>query len=231
MRGSIPQLYVSAARDPAATFRSRMAAAHKTLLYGVIAALAAVLGVFAAVQLSGTGTGAALQSGTVLPQPRPLPEFRLIDQDGQPFTGRELAGDWTLLFPGFTYCPDVCPTTLALLKRVKAQLAERGRPVKVVLFSVDPERDTPPRLKQYVQQFDPGFRGVTAPEPQLAMIARALGVAYARVPGATPESYQMDHSAAIVLLDPQAQIVAYLTPPFDAAVLTDDIARVMENRR
>lgn len=211
------------------TFEPRMAAAPKSVLFGMIAALAAALGVFAALQLS-TPRGGALQSGTLLPQPRPLPEFRLIDQDGRPYTRRELQGAWTLLFPGFTYCPDVCPTTLALLKRVKTQLAPQGQTLRVVLLSVDPQRDTPARLQAYVQQFDPDFRGVTAPEPQLADIARSLGIAYARVPGPTPESYQMDHSASLVLLDPQAQVVAYFTPPFAVDTLSADLVQAMASR-
>lgn len=205
-----------------------MATASRSVLFGVIAALAAALGVFAALQLRPSGV--QLQSGTLLPQPRPLPELRLIDQDGQPYGRDRLAGAWTLIFPGFTYCPDVCPTTLALLKRVKAQLPAQP-PLRVMLLSVDPQRDTPARLKRYVQQFDPAFLGVTAPEPQLGEVARSLGIAYARVPGSTPESYQMDHSAALILLDPQAQVVAYLTPPFKVETLAADLARVMENRR
>jgi protein SCO1/2 len=199
-----------------------MANAHKSVLYGIIAALAAVLGVVVAVTLSQPRGAVDLQSGTALPQPRALPAFTLTDQDGQPFTAASLAGRWTLLFPGFTYCPDVCPTTLALLKQVKAGLGP-DRPLGVVFLSVDPERDTPERLKGYIAQFDPAFTGVTVGEPQLADIARALGIAYAKVPGATPESYQMDHSASMILLDPQGQIVAYLTPPFDAAKLVADL--------
>lgn len=199
-----------------------MANAHKSVLYGMIAALAAVLGVVVAVTLSQPRGTAELQSGTLLPQPRALPAFTLTDQDGQPFTAASLAGRWTLLFPGFTYCPDVCPTTLALLKQVKAGLGPE-QPLQVVFLSVDPERDTPARLKSYIAQFDPAFVGVTVGEPQLADVTRALGIAYAKVPGASPESYQMDHSASMILLNPQGQIVAYLTPPFEAGRLVADL--------
>ncbi|PPE71924.1 SCO family protein [Solimonas fluminis] len=199
-----------------------MANAHKSVLYGMIAALAAVLGVVVAVTLSQPRGTAELQSGTLLPQPRALPAFTLTDQDGQPFTAASLAGRWTLLFPGFTYCPDVCPTTLALLKQVKAGLGPE-QPLHVVFLSVDPERDTPARLKSYIAQFDPAFVGVTVGEPQLADVTRALGIAYAKVPGASPESYQMDHSASMILLNPQGQIVAYLTPPFEAGRLVADL--------
>ncbi|AXQ29485.1 SCO family protein [Solimonas sp. K1W22B-7] len=199
-----------------------MANAHKPVLYGMIAALAAVLGVVAAVTLMQPRGSAGLQSGILLPQPRALPAFTLTDQDGQALTAARLAGSWTLLFPGFTYCPDVCPTTLALLKQVKASLGPDSA-LRVVFLSVDPERDTPQRLKSYVAQFDPSFVGATVAEPQLAEVARALGIAYAKVPGATPESYQMDHSAAMILLNPQAQVVAYLTPPFELPKLVADL--------
>lgn len=203
-----------------------MATAHKSVLYGMLAAFAAALGVFAALQLSGARTESSLQSGTQLPQPRALAPFRMIDHNGQPFTQQQLAGQWTLLFPGFTYCPDVCPTTLSLLKQLKAGFGA-GEAFRVVFLSVDPQRDTPERLKAYVGHFDPAFVGVTAPEPQLGEVARGFGLAYAKVPGTTPDSYQMDHSAALVLLNPQGQIVAYFTPPFDAVKLGADLRQIM----
>jgi len=199
-----------------------MANAHKSVLYGMIAALAAVLGIVVAVTLSQPRGGAELKAGTLLPQPRALPAFTLTDQDGKPFTAANLAGQWTLVFPGFTYCPDVCPTTLALLKQVKAGLGP-DHPVRVVFLSVDPERDTPQRLKTYLGQFDPSFIGVTAFEPQLAEITKALIIVYGKVPGATPESYQMDHSATMTLLNPQGQVAGYLTPPFVVPTLVEDL--------
>lgn len=199
-----------------------MANAHKSVLYGMIAALAAVLGVVVAVTLSQPRGDAVLKAGTLLPQPRALPAFTLTDQDGKPFTAASLAGQWTVIFPGFTYCPDVCPTTLALLKQVKAGLGP-DHPVRVVFLSVDPDRDTPQRLKTYLGQFDPSFIGVTAFEPQLADIAKALIIVYGKVPGATPESYQMDHSATMTLLNPQGQVAGYLTPPFAVPTLVEDL--------
>lgn len=203
-----------------------MAKTQNPALYFAVAVIAAVLGVAAALLLSGLRGGGALQSGTQLPQPRALPAFTLVDQDARPYTAQQMQGRWTLLFPGFTHCPDVCPTTLAFLKQLNAGLDAAQRP-RIVLLSVDPERDTPARLKDYVQHFDPAFVGVTAPEPQLAEIARAFGIAYAKVPGAGADSYQMDHSAALILLNPQAQIVAYFSPPFDQARLAADLRQLV----
>jgi protein SCO1/2 len=206
-------------------------AAPKSIATGLILAFAAALGVVAALQFSGSRP-ASLEGGTLLPQPRALPDFSMVDQRGQAFTRRKLEGSWSLVFPGFTYCPDVCPTTLALLKQVQLKLADAGAaPPRVVFLSVDPGRDTPARLQTYVAQFDPQFVAITAPEPQLAEITRSLGIAYAKVPGTTPESYQMDHTAALVVLDPQARIAAYLTPPFAVDTLVADLRRVAKAAR
>lgn len=192
----------------------------------VVGALAIIAGLLAALWLQQPAV-TTLQSGTLLPQPRVLPAFSLTDQDGQAFGPAQLQGHWTLIFPGFTSCPDICPTTLAMLKNVEAGLGEKAANLRVAMFSVDPERDTPARLKVYVQSFSPRFIGFTAAEPQLGELARALGVAYVRVPGATPDSYTMDHSAALILVNPQGQLAGYLTPPFDPAKLGADLAALL----
>lgn len=188
----------------------------------VIGALALMVGLIAAIWLQKPAT-TALQSGTLLQTPRPLGEFTAVDQAGQPFGQSQLQGHWTLIFPGFTSCPDVCPTTLALLRQVDDRLRKQSQQVQVLFFSVDPERDTPAKMKQYVEAFDPNFTAITASGDALQHLARMLGVAYAKVPGATPDSYTMDHSAALILIDPQARIAGYLTPPFDGDKLVTDL--------
>ncbi|HUP92891.1 MAG TPA: SCO family protein [Solimonas sp.] len=198
--------------------------AQKSILLGVFAAVVVALGIAAASWVY-TPRAVELKSGTLLQAPRALPEFALLDHDGAPFTHRQLEGRWSLVFAGFTRCPDVCPTTLALLKQVNARLPGGG--AHVVFLSVDPERDTPAALKTYTTYFDPSFTGVTAREPQLGEFARALGLAYAKVPGTTPDTYDMDHSAALVLIDPQGRIAGYLSPPFDPAALAADLGSVM----
>ncbi|MGH8447510.1 MAG: SCO family protein [Solimonas sp.] len=201
--------------------------ANRSLLLVVVAAGALAAGLLAAIWLQKPAATVTLQSGTLLPQPRPLADFQAIDQDGQAVGRAQLEGRWTLLFAGFTACPDVCPTTLAMLKNVKAQLGDDAGKLQMEFFSVDPERDTPERLKQYVQYFDPDFRAMTAPEPELQKMARMLGIAYAKVPGADAASYTMDHSAALILLDPQARLAGFLTPPFDPAKLAADLRVVL----
>lgn len=202
----------------------------KSVLFAFAGALALIGGILAATWIN-TPKTVRVASGTLLQQPRTLPDFTLTDQDGQPFTRTELQGHWTLIFPGFTYCPDICPTTLGLLKTVRDQLgADATGKLKVVLFSVDPERDAPARLKEYVTYFSPDFGAVTAPEPQLKAMAQALGVAYAKVPGATPDSYTMDHSAALVLINPDGALTGYFTPPLQVPALVADLRQILASR-
>ena len=197
------------------------------IFVGAIAVIAAVAGVYVARMVSQPAV-ATLTSGTVLPQPRALTEFSLMDTRGARTSPRELRGHPTLVFFGFTHCPDVCPTTLALLASVQKQVAlqnERMAGLKVALISVDPERDTPEQMGKYLASFGGDLIGLTGSAPEIVKTTRSFGVAFARVdlPGG---SYTMDHSAAVFVLDSQARIVAVFTPPLSAAALTRDVARL-----
>ena len=163
-----------------------------------------------------------LASGTWLPQSKPVIDFELTDTSGQAFTRRDLTGAPTLVFFGFTHCPDVCPTTLVKLAQVHRRAAIAG--LRVLFISVDPQRDTPPLLGQYVRAFDPQFRGLTGDPRTIARLAANFGVAVNRVelPGG---DYTMDHSAVVFLLDDSAHSVAIFTPPVDVAALSTDLAR------
>lgn len=188
--------------------------------------LALLLGLAAASFLFAPETR-PLQAGTLLSQPRALPEFTLVDQDGKPYGKAALRGRWTLVFPGFTHCPDVCPTTLAYLKTLHAELAKQNRSLNVVFLSVDPERDQPEQLATYVRYFNPAFSGITGGEPELARFAQSLMITYLKVPGAEATSYSMDHSAALVLINPQAEVAGFFTPPFQLSPMTADLASLM----
>jgi protein SCO1/2 len=120
-----------------------------------------------------------------------------------------------LLFFGYTHCPDVCPGTLAALKKAQPQWEAAAPDTQVVFFSVDPQRDTPEVLKGYVSYFDPKFVGVTAPREMLAGLARIFGIIYIRVAGSSgePNDYLVDHSASIVLIDPQGRLAGVLSAP------------------
>ena len=161
-----------------------------------------------------------LASGTWFPVAREVGEFTLTDAAGQAFTRQRLAGAPTLVFFGFTHCPDVCPTTLAKLAQVRAQ-AQLPQ-LRVLFVSVDPARDTPAVIGQYVHAFDPQFEGVTGTPAAIATLAARFGVAVQRVelPGG---DYTMDHSAVVFLLDAAGHIAAVFTPPFDTAAMSADL--------
>jgi protein SCO1/2 len=193
-----------------------------------LAALAAVLlGVVA-----GIGWFPAKEAGpttiTLLPSPRPVDNFTLSGADGKPFTHSDLRERWTLIFAGYTYCPDVCPTTLTQLKETMTKLGDDAGSLQILFLSVDPERDTPERLAKYVHYFDPRFRAATGPVPALENLGKALGFVFAKVPGKTPDSYTIDHSAAMMLVNPQAQLAGYIVPPFATDALAHDLKAVMD---
>jgi protein SCO1 len=162
-----------------------------------------------------------LASGTWLPSPKPVDAFTLIDTAGHPYTRTDLLAAPTLVYFGFTRCPDVCPTTLVKLAQVLRQAAVPG--LRVLFVSVDPQRDTPPVLALYVHAFDPAFAGATGAPAQLLAVAKNFAVAVNRVelPGG---DYTMDHSAVVFLVDGRG-IEAIFTPPFDTAALTSDLRR------
>jgi protein SCO1/2 len=187
-----------------------------------VAVAAAIAGVYVARTLSLPAIP-SLESGTSLPQPRALADFALVDTQGAPASPATLRGHPTLAFFGFTYCPDVCPTTLATLASVQKQVALPG--LKVALISVDPERDTPEQLGRYIASFGGDLIGLTGPAPEIVKTQKSFGVAASRVdlPGG---SYTMDHSATVFALDSGARIVAVFTPPFNAGALARDVERL-----
>jgi protein SCO1/2 len=193
---------------------------------GAVAALAALAGVYVARTLNAPAVP-SLEAGTSLPQPRVLPEFNLVDTHGGAITPAGLRGHPTLVFFGFTHCPDVCPTTLAQLAAVRKQAALQFgmADLKVALITVDPERDTPEQLGTYVGSFGGDLIGLTGSAPEIVKATRGFGVAAARVelPGG---GYTMDHSATVFALDSQARIVAIFTPPFSVPALTRDMERL-----
>jgi protein SCO1/2 len=170
----------------------------------------------------------ALASGTWLPEPRALAEFRLADQHGRERGTADLRGHPTLLFFGFTYCPDVCPTTLATLTE-----ALRSRPLphaEVMFVSVDPERDTAAVLGSYLAAFNHEFIGLRGDALALKPLMQSLGAIALRqpLPGG---GYTMDHTATLYLLDTRGRLVAVFTPPYAPASLAADFERIARSGR
>ena len=197
-----------------------MTTGRARLLLATAALGAALAGYWMAQQLDRASP--QLASGTWLPRPKPLSDFRLTDTGGRAFTRRDLGGGPTLVFFGFTHCPDVCPTTLMKLAQVRKRAGLEG--LRVLFVSVDPQRDTPPVLGMYVHAFDPAFLGLSGDPQSIGRVAANFGVAVNRVelPGG---DYTMDHSAVLFLLDARARIAAIFTPPFEVAALAADLRR------
>ena len=196
----------------------------------VIAVLAAGAGAYLA-RMSRSADAPMLSSGTFLSTPKVLDDFRLVDTKGAPATMTILRGHPTLVFFGFTHCPDVCPTTLAILADVQKRLAkqdERMAGLKVALISVDPERDTPAQLGSYIAAFGGNLIGLTGTAPEIVNVSRSFGVASSRV-DLGGGNYTMDHSATIFALDSAGRVIAVFTPPFRATALRDDLARMAGN--
>jgi protein SCO1/2 len=186
----------------------------------LVVALAAATGFWLAHRLDHSAP--QLTSGTWLPQPRSIGEFSLIDQNNAQFTAARLQGAPTLVYFGYTRCPDVCPVTLLQLAQVVKTGVVPG--LRVLFITVDPARDTPAQLAQYVHAFDPDFIGVTGTAAMVQTLAHRFGVAFLRVdlPGG---DYSLDHSSTIFLMDSRGRNVAVFTAPYDVKSLTADLRR------
>ena len=164
-------------------------------------------------------TDAELQAnGAIkLERPRILDEFELIADSGNPFKTSELAGRWTLVFFGFTHCPDVCPTTLATLNNFYQTLDEDTQEnTDILLVSVDPQRDQPQLLQDYVRYFNPDFYGVTGEFINLKRFASQLNVPFNKVPLEDGE-YTVDHGSQVVLINPRGHYHGFFKAPLDPA--------------
>ncbi|MDX1569252.1 MAG: SCO family protein [Xanthomonadales bacterium] len=198
------------------------------------ATLAIVLLAFAA-GLAGVWFGqrhsaaAAWNSALFYPEPRTIDHFELTGGDRQPFTPASLEGQWDLLFFGFTHCPDICPNTLAVLADVRSRLVDAGLEApQVTLISVDPERDDLEKLDEYVRFFDPTFHGATGDPAMLEAFTRNVGIAYfvaEHEPG--DRDYTVDHSASILIVDPDGRLVGLFRPPAEPGAIAEDLARLL----
>jgi protein SCO1/2 len=199
-------------------------------LFWVLVGLGALCAALAGFLLAGEvdSSRPVLASGTWLSAARPIADFHLIDSRGRPFTRSALIGHPTLVYFGFTHCPDECPDTLAALASVTRQTTVPG--LQVLFITVDPERDTPTVLASYLRHFDPGFLGLTGDPAELNRLAAALGIGISRVnlPGG---GYDFEHTQAILLFDSRAREVGVFTPPFDVRKLAQSLSRVAPELR
>ena len=156
--------------------------------------------------------------------------LNLSDQDGRSRSLAEFKGKVVVVFFGYTQCPDVCPTTMAELAEVKRSLGAEGDKVQGVFVTVDPERDTAPLLKAYLSSFDPSFVALRGSEEQTKAAAKEFKVFYAKVPGKTPETYTMDHTAASFIFDTQGRVRVFSRYGSGAQALADDIKLLLAEK-
>jgi len=212
--------------------------ANKTTLFLIAGALAAGLGLtlaqkyFHAPATPAAAPAPALKAVRLIQPARALPDYRLTQADGSELTPATLRGHWTLVFLGFTQCPDVCPTTLADLAKAQKEwerMPAATRP-RLLFVSVDPERDTPQILGDYAHHFHADTLTATTAEPALHDFAQSLGLVYMKVPleGA---GYTMDHSATMIVLDPEGRQAGLIRPPLVPADIAGDLRLLTEQKR
>jgi len=194
-----------------------------TALIVVIGLVALAVGIFAGNRLGGRGPAPGIQ-GAIFAETQPIPEFQLVDHSGVPLTPNRLQGKWTFLYFGYTFCPDVCPTTLQSLGAMQRQLAEddADTDTEYLFISVDPERDTTDRLARYTPFFGDRFVGATGSPESLLALTSALGVIYAKVEGDDPDNYLVDHTSSVLLINPKGELQAVMSAPHTPAQMARD---------
>lgn len=201
----------------------------KGLILWLVAVAALLGGILLANRLLSPAAPPELSAGTTrLDPPRVLQTFELTDHTNTPFDLDRLRGHWSFLFFGYTHCPDICPTTLTTLNAVARKIAASPEvPTPQYIFvSIDPERDTPEQLAKFVPYFNPSFLGVTGTKSAIDALTKQLSVVYIKVESERPDGYLMDHSAALLLIDPLGRLHALMSPPFDPAAMAQDFQKL-----
>lgn len=178
-------------------------------------------------------TGVEELQGVLRPEARELLDFSLTDQNGQPFNLNRFSDGWSFVFFGYTYCPDICPTTLTTLVSVYKQLEQQGESIEnlnTFFISVDPQRDTPELLRGYMSYFNEAFVGVTGEKELLDAFARQFGAGYVVEPEQAPGVYLVSHTSSIFLVDPQKRLRAHFSPPHDATTIAEQFRKIKSLR-
>ena len=201
----------------------------RRIVIGLVLVLAVVVaGVIAERRLSESQSGP--QGATVTaPEVKIGGPFTLTDQTGKQVTEADFRGKYMLIFFGYTYCPDVCPTSLTQISTAMDILGDKAKQVVPTLVTIDPDRDTPEVLKDYVAHFHPSVVGLTGTPEQIKQVAKAYRVYYAKVPSeaGNKDDYLMDHSAVIYLMGPDGKFVAHFTNTTDGETMAAKIAPLL----
>lgn len=201
----------------------------------LVALIALIMGLTVNKVLSGKGEGdptELIDAGIILlPQSRTLPGVTMTDQDGQPVAMDTLKDKWSLLFFGYTFCPDICPTTLAQLRQIKSELPpEVVDKLQIVLVSVDPNRDTPKQLKQYLGYFDPQFIGLTPPSIEdLQKLANAVSIPFIPADTSKP-NYTVDHSGNLAVIGPDGTQRGFIRAPLNNQKLVAQLPEMLKRK-
>ncbi|MFW2404953.1 MAG: SCO family protein [Gammaproteobacteria bacterium] len=193
------------------------------MLTAAAAALAA--GLWFSLQLASKTDRPVMQemmAVTVLPEARPLPAVALVDHHAESFGTEDLAGEWSLLFMGFTNCGHVCPMTMAKLRIIQDGV---DKPLRVVFLSVDPGRDTPEKIHSYVTGFGESFAGITGATAEIDKLAKALGAPY--FVDDTKGAYSVDHSSAVFLVDSSAAYAGVISQPLEIDAIVAELDRML----
>ncbi|TDJ23455.1 MAG: SCO family protein [Gammaproteobacteria bacterium] len=202
---------------------------RKILFKVLIIIIPLSLGIFFSIYINQGHGSLEDVSATVLRDAKPLPKFVLEDHFGNGFTNKNLKNQWSFVFFGYTHCPDVCPTTLALLNQVDQVLKkEKGIILpKTIFISVDPERDTIEQLTDYVPYFNPEFIGVTGSMENLQVLTKSLGIAFGNEGDADNVDYEVFHSTRIMLIDPEVRLKALFSFPHDVNQIVSDYIKII----
>ena len=195
------------------------------ILVAILLAATLAAGIFVALRLQNP---AAPEFALVLPAPNKVPAFSLVDQHGKPADQSVFQGQWDLVFFGFTHCPDICPTTLQVLAAAKAALEEQGQsPLpRIVLVSVDPERDSPEIMAEYISYFGDGNLGITGTLEEVSKLTSGLGIYFKKQPS-DGNNYNVDHSAAVLLINPDGGFHALFSGPHIVDNYVNDLPIIM----
>lgn len=200
------------------------------ILVGVtIMVLATVVGIWAARAVLDNSPAVDELGATRFPVAREIAPFALIDHNNAVFDNSSLRQRWSFLFFGYTHCPDVCPTTLSVLNSVANRLQDLDADIRMVFVSLDPERDTPELLAQYVRYFNGDFIGVTGSPEALEQLTKPLGIFSARVDAEDgSENYLVDHTSSVLLFDPDGRFHAVFSTPLSAEKISADFRKMLK---
>lgn len=205
---------------------------NQKIVTGAVAVAALIAGILGAIYFTPAtdSEGVDVKYFTFYPSSREVKPFELTQANGKPFGKENLKNAWTLVFVGYTYCPDICPTTMAALNKVWPKLSsiKSEYPTRVLFLSVDPKRDTIQRLKSYIGYFNDEFIAATGPHKELFPLVRNLGLMYAIAGDTEKPDYLVDHSASVVLINPNAEVIGRFKPIMEPGKLAiSDVEQIL----